>query len=101
VTDKQMRLAIAEACPELFRRCNCSHECSLLVFRGSGTKVDPLTDLNAMAAAEQVLTDDQYFDYCRKRLPSAQKSEIAQGRTATARQRAEAFLRAIGKWEGV
>jgi hypothetical protein len=97
VTDEQINIAIGEA--RGFQNingilCDDVHGWPALLPKYAN-------DLNAMHEAEQVLTDDQYFDYCRKRLPSAQKSEIAQGRTATARQRAEAFLRAIGKWEGV
>ncbi len=56
-------------------------------------------DLNAMHEAEKALTDEEYFTYCRKHLPEVQRSEIAQGRTATAAQRAEAFGLTLGLWE--
>jgi hypothetical protein len=56
-------------------------------------------DLNAMHEAEKTLDDYQYFNYCRHHLPDTQRSEMAQGRTATAHQRAEAFLKTIGRWE--
>jgi hypothetical protein len=56
-------------------------------------------DLNLMHEAEKVLTDEEYFEYCRRFLPDAQNAVIAQGRTATARQRAEAFLRTLGEWK--
>jgi hypothetical protein len=66
---------------------------------------DYLNDLNAMHDAEKVLTDDQwpiYRDEIRlvvlgpiRMVSDWCKSDIH----ATATQRAEAFLRTIGKWE--
>ena len=58
-------------------------------------------DLNAMHEAEKVLTDVQclfYTDNMREVLTE----HAASRRTwhATARQRAEAFLRTVGKWRG-
>jgi hypothetical protein len=88
-----MRIAIAEACPELFRRCNCSHECSLLVFRGSGTKVDPLTDLNAMAAAEHTIKGHHSWGEYKRQLSIICQTGYEFPVDATALQRAEAFLR--------
>jgi hypothetical protein len=68
--------------------------------RGASVNVIPnyCGDLNLIHEAEKMLTDEEYFDYCRKYLPDAQNAVIAQGRTATARQRAEAFLKTVGKW---
>jgi hypothetical protein len=63
---------------------------------------DHLNDLNAMHEAEKTLTDDQLIDYaewlgvCFDEHPS--KACVVLLR-ATAAQRAEAFLRTIGKWE--
>jgi hypothetical protein len=68
---------------------------------------DYLNDLNAMHEAEKVLELTQYWHYAdihirdvvmrdnRGRSPAAQTSYAC----ATAAQRAEAFLRTIGKWE--
>lgn len=59
-------------------------------------------DLNAMHDAEKMLTDDQLIDYaewlgvCFDENPS--KACVVLLR-ANATQRAEAFLRTIGKWE--
>ena len=62
---------------------------------------DYLNDFNAMHEAEKTLTDDQLIDYaewlgvCFDENPS--KACVVLLR-ATVAQRAEAFLRTIGKW---
>jgi hypothetical protein len=64
---------------------------------------DYLTDLNAMHEAEKVLTDGQWqqFEYqlCHRDIVNGHfgKARITMMH-ATAAQRAEAFLRTIGKW---
>ena len=65
---------------------------------------DYLNDLNAMHEAEKVLTEKgvnpwwTYVDWInRHNLTPFGQSTAAH---ATAAQRAEAFLRTIGKWEG-
>ena len=59
---------------------------------------DYLNDLNAMHDAEKVLTSSQMAPY----VDSIQEmnERWATPAFATAAQRAEAFLRTIGKWEG-
>ncbi len=110
-TDKQ-RIAIAEACG--WRNCchvtNATDGCNGL--HPSGTyKVLPgyLVDLNAMHEAEKILTpeyqptkgESQWSDYlgwlgfCGEN----KTREIYECVTASAAQRAEAFLRTLGKWE--
>lgn len=59
---------------------------------------DYLSDLNAMHEAEKALTDDQFFDYLDRLTITAGKA-LRGLSCATAAQRAEAFLRTIGKWE--
>jgi hypothetical protein len=59
---------------------------------------DYCNDLNAMHEAEKVLTRDQIEVFCDQLLPK--HYGIWWGIHTTARQRAEAFLRTIGKWEG-
>jgi hypothetical protein len=54
-------------------------------------------DLNAMHEAEEVLTRDQIEVFCEQLLPK--HHGIWWGIHTTASQRAEAFLRTIGKWE--
>jgi len=51
-------------------------------------------DLNAMHEAEKALTVEQWHDYVNF-MPSRWECAVH----ATARQRAEAFLRTLGKWE--
>jgi len=60
-------------------------------------------DLNAMHEAQKMLTESHQYIYAEKILPYSD-DECSQTvawamLTATARQRAEAFLRTIGKWE--
>ena len=59
------------------------------------------TDLNAMHEAEKVLTDDQFkWDphWVEKLMPETKYRCYL---CATARHRAEAFVRSLGKWEEV
>ena len=62
---------------------------------------DYCTDLNAIHDAEKTLTDDQfkwYTHWVEKLMP---ETGIRFLLCATASQRAEAFVRSIGKWEEV
>ena len=68
---------------------------------------DYLNDLNAMHDAEKVLTDEQDLEYSEAleqvvegRFMANNAEDMRRIRSATAAQRAEAFLRAIEKWEG-
>tara|TARA_B110000285_G_C14978627_1_gene540211 strand:- start:531 stop:875 length:345 start_codon:yes stop_codon:yes gene_type:complete len=57
-------------------------------------------DLNAMHEAEKVLTDDQLFVMSRWLQHSTRSTLVGVAvMTATASQRAEAFLKTINKWE--
>lgn len=103
MNDEQINQRIAEACgwtdfvvhPEfgLMGTPPNSH--------GLRTAVDWYTvDLNAMHEAEKSLTDEQCVfvtHYLRKRLENYPASRYVWH--ATARQRAEAFMRTIGKWD--
>ena len=63
---------------------------------------DYCNDLNAMHEAEKVLTPEQLVDYCAFSLRVATGEGCVTDYKmirATAAQRAEAFLRTIGKWE--
>lgn len=61
---------------------------------------DYLNDLNAMHEAEKVLTQAQDYQYRASVLPAVCKDGSGMiALTATAAQRAEAFLKTIGKWE--
>jgi hypothetical protein len=111
MTPEAQRIAIAEACgwtrimaspgfatDETFPRGVEPGKASMSFFR---TLPDYLSDLNAMHEAEKVLSDDQYWPHFYDNL-----SEGCGGYdkhrnmlSATAAQRAEAFLRTLGKWE--
>ena len=89
---KQQRIAIAEACGTMRWSYALPKKCV-------GASVPKYTeDLNAMHDAEKVLNQEQKEDYFfiifnfYGNWPKAIQ--------ATADQRAEAFLRAVGKWEG-
>lgn len=63
---------------------------------------DYYSDLNAMHEAEMTLTPEQLVDYCNFRLRFVTGEGSAADYKmicATATQRAEAFLRTIGKWK--
>jgi hypothetical protein len=66
-----------------------------------GTQAIPdyCADLNAMHEAEKVLTDDQREVFYPRNLGAWQSPFNVI--YAPARQRAEAFLRTVGKWEEV
>ena len=65
---------------------------------------DYLNDLNAMHTAEKMLTEAQFGDYYFENLKIAKGiSRYTINRSmvcATSKQRAEAYLKTIGKWEG-
>lgn len=63
-----------------------------------GWQADYCGDLNAMHEAEDELSGNQYMVYALM-LDAVEGSLF--GIRATARHRAEAFLRALGKWEPV
>lgn len=101
------RIAIAEACGWKRHPFNKSYG-SLGGVGGEGSVLWPeglpryLTDLNAMHEAEKVLTEEQHSDYGRWLLQATKDWRPYWGTTrvayATAAQRAESFLRCIGKW---
>jgi hypothetical protein len=59
---------------------------------------DYCSDLNAMHEAEKVLTREQINAFCEKLFPT-NYCGVWWSIHATARQRAEAFLRTLEKWE--
>lgn len=98
MTNEQINRAIAEA-------CGWSMEDGVWVWTANGIDCtyyelwDWANDLNAMHEAEKVLTDDQfklYSHWVEKLMPETGFRFLL---CATASQRAEAFVRSIGKWE--
>ena len=120
MTPEAQRIAIAKACgwtatvddDQFWRatRADGSMTSDLWCSMSSVWNVgipDYLNDLNAMHEAEKVLTQDQMIDYSRH-VGKLVTSHLPASRAAwmdfklinsTAAQRAEAFLRTIGKWK--
>jgi hypothetical protein len=96
MTNEQINAAIAEACgwtPD-------NRGLGWLSPHGYyAPEPDYCKDLNAMHEAEKVLTDDQREVFYPRNLGAWQSPFNVI--YATARQRAEAFLRTLGKWEEV
>lgn len=97
MTNKQINRAIAEACPDKFRNENgvwffqYAKDCWSQCHNNSICE-----DLNAMHEAEMILPIKKmmgYVEYLQK------KSSV--WFCADAGERAEAFLRTLGKWEEV
>ena len=60
---------------------------------------DYINDLNAMHEAEKVIPDEQWVDYYDYLLDTTKPRFVLRDTvTATAAQRAEAFLRTLGRW---
>ena len=104
MTPEQQQLAIAEACGRVQRADGFWFPAGK--YYGSAGIPDYLNDLNAMHEAEKVLTVAQRITYANQ--IGVVLSGGSGGRAipnwwfiheATASQRAEAFLRTIGKWE--
>ena len=100
---EQQRIAIAEACGKW--HSGWPHE---YMNQADRLRHIPnyLNDLNAMHEAEKVLTDEQDLEYSEAleqvvegRFVTNNAEDMRRLRSATASQRAEAFLRTIGKWE--
>lgn len=111
MTDEQINNAIAEACGfKLLRSYTC--KASRKVFQmwdypktWNGPKSYPWTpkfcnDLNAMHEAEKTIFPYYATVYVNKlaKITKAEYSDDIDFFCATARQRAEAFLRTLGKW---
>jgi len=99
MTPEQQRIAIAESCGWTECVNNPARGRGLLglppqsSFLGLTSVPDYLNDLNDMHEAEKVLTADQWYKYDRL-MPLRDPQKIH----SPAAQRAEAFLRTIGKW---
>jgi len=98
MSPEAQRIAIAEACGWTI----VSRTPPLGVFSGLRNPPVPLpdylNDLNAMHAAEKVLTDEQYRIYALRLGPLTTERQRAYI-SATAAQRAEAFLRTLNIWD--
>jgi hypothetical protein len=101
MTPEQQRIAIAEACGWTYKSAvNFWERNDQLVHGDKGQPTylpNYLNDLNAMHEAEKVLTNEQLEVYCN--ILHKPNHGVYWAIHATAAQRAEAFLRTIGKWE--
>ena len=104
------QLAIAEACG--WKKYDNPHEndwhrysapIGTSPFLGRHALPDYFNDLNAMHEAEKMLTEEQRIAYSDCTYDIALKAQKETGKwrwiSLTAAQRAEAFLRTLGKWE--
>jgi len=89
MTNEQINAAIAKACG--WKGCQ---ECNDPICEDNFIP-SYCNDLNAMHEAEWSLTDDQLWRMAR----NIERNDEQWYFRATARQRAEAFLRTLGKWE--
>jgi hypothetical protein len=106
MTDDQINVAIAEACgwvdrgsfnesrPEDHKFKRRIRNTENYEWRWQH-KFNYCNDLNAMHEAEATLTEDQLWRMARE----IERNDEQWYFRATARQRAEAFLRTVGKWE--
>jgi len=110
MTPEKQRIAIAKACEKSPRASTAASAWTTISLRSpkwwaSIEVPDYLNDLNAMHEAEKVLTPDrqEYFVCVLDRmLHGGRASDLSEqflSLHATAAQRAEAFLKTIGKWE--
>ena len=99
MTPKAQRIAIAEACGTMKWSYALAPSYALAFGRFVAESVPKYTeDLNAMHEAEKALTSAQIAPYIDSL--EEMNERWATPAFATAAQRAEAFLRTIGKWEG-
>jgi hypothetical protein len=78
-----------------------NHKINAVIGEVYGWQADYCNDLNSIHEAEKTLTDDQfklYSHWVEKLMPETKYRCYL---CATARQRAEAFVRSLGKWEEV
>ena len=103
MTSKQINAAIAKACGWKAKGNTWVTPNETPVF--ATDLPDYCNDLNAMHEAERAITDkgvNAWWIYCGnivRSMPAIFGNETAV--MATARQRAEAFLKTLGKWEEV
>jgi hypothetical protein len=105
MTDEKINIAIAEACGWTGFNPDNIPDCLQYTARAPSGKwgliPDYCNDLNAMHEAEKILSDESHADYACELVKTIRRNgEWFESVSATAAQRAEAFLRTINKWEG-
>jgi hypothetical protein len=105
MSDEQINMAIAKACG-WYEEDNESEICwtrrELTYCLHEDELPEYCNDLNAMHEAEKTIRNDKWkwLSFCNNLDDKCENEWNAGGIHATARQRAEAFLRTLGKWEG-
>jgi hypothetical protein len=101
MSDVQINIAIAEACGWKYVN-NETHAPDGSFWWSKELEIpDYCNDLNAMHEAEKILNDESHADYACELVKTIRRNgEWFESVSATAAQRAEAFLRTINKWEG-
>ena len=97
MTNEQINIAIAEACGWKYEKNETHAPDGAFWWSKKPEFPDYCNDLNAMHEAEMMLKSEDchtYGCYC-----SNLYEDFGNTVSLTARQRAEAFLRTIGKWE--
>ena len=102
---EQQRIAIAEACgltnvaPMIVKNVKHSgDDITVGIWSDDGWVPQYLNDLNAMHEAEKAMNNNDWWKFVEN-LTNICGGGTALAISATAAQRAEAFLRTIGKWE--
>lgn len=97
MTDNQINVAIAQECG--WSKADAKRGYTLSQF--TEQVPDYCNDLNAMHEAEKSIPDELWNCYFNQlaRITKAEQSDDRVFFCATARERAEAFLRTLGKWE--
>lgn len=113
MSPEKQRIAIAEACgwkfikspsdgvSEFWRQAICDSWVNSRgrVVWGPNNLPDYLNDLNAMHEAEKTLSNEEINAYAYKLLVLPSRPGSVRYVMATAAQRAEAFLKTLGKWD--
>lgn len=94
MTDNQINCAIAEACGW---KSKVNEMASTEKYKSWTRPPNYCRDLNAMHEAEKALSPEQYDRW--RLTPTIITEPETCAYSATARQRAEAFLKTIGKWK--
>ena len=98
MTEKQINIAIAEACGWKYEKNETHAPDGAFWWSKKPEFPDYCSDLNAMHEAEKIFDNALYCRYIDELCTQAIKGKNCMY-LATAAQRAEAFLRTIGKWK--
>lgn len=99
MTEEQINIAIAKACGWKYINNETYAPDGSFWWSKKAEFPDYYNDLNAMHEAEKVLTNKQWWLFVEF-LTEICGGGVAICISATARQRAEAFLKTLNKWEG-